>query len=459
MSIGYSIIIKYDTTKELANTLKKFGLFYSEIENCKLAVYYFEKALELYKRFKDKQGMVVCYNNIGRAYYWSGMFDKSLLYYRLAQDIVKSTDDFDNKIILFQFISESFEKMNKMDSALYYYKLYDNLENEINEIYKFRTIQETEKKYKLNEQNLNITKLENERNYFFAILFGSGMLVALLVVLIFYIRAKNKMRLNKLLQAKNEELESMYQIVLNAKNQAENLVQTKENIMRNLSHELQTPFNIVFGYISLLNSELDNSNIQKSKQYLDDLSFQLNTLYCLLNDIYEISKYESGEKSLSLNTFLLNDIINSQYNKFSDVIKKKNLSFQLIECGDILITSEPKFLSRIIDHILDNAVKYTNSGGINVILEYFDSSRKRICMTIEDSGVGIDHDYLEKIFDLFSQEDMSITRAHEGVGLGLYITKKYVNILNGEIKIKSIKGAGTKIIVYLNSEFECNSIK
>lgn len=459
MITGYNIIVKYDKTKELANTYKKLGLFYSEIDDCKTAVNYFRKALELYKMFNDKQGMVVCYNNIGRAFYWTNQYQISLDYYRNAQDIVSQTNDFDNKIILFRFMSETFEKTNKYDSALYYYRLYDNLENYINEISKIRIIEETEKKYEIQEQKLKIFTLERQKDKLFSYFFAFGMLTTLLVVVLFYSRNKNKIRTHKILEEKNKELESMYEIVLNAKNQAENLVQTKENIMRNLSHELQTPFNIVFGYISLLKEELENSDKPKSIQYLNDLSFQLNTLYNLLNDVYEISKYESGETSLSLNTFILNDIVNSAYNKFLSSVKQKELSFQIIECGDILITSEPKILSRILDHVLDNAVKYTNNGNISIIMEYLDSSKKRIGLTIEDTGIGIDNEYLEKIFELFSQQDMSITRSYEGVGLGLYITKKFVSILGGEIKIKSIKGAGTKIIVYLNSEFYCYSVK
>ncbi len=456
---AYNVVKKYGDTKILANTYKKLGLIYSEISDYKNALAYFQKAKILYIKFNDKQGLAVSYNSIGRIYCELNRIELGISFFYNALEIVKNSNDMENLFLSYKYLSEAYKSLNNYPKAYQYITLYYKYKDSIYKIEKERLIQDTEKKYNSKEQQHNIQDLKNKNQSYYMYFAMFGFLITLLIVVFVYYRYKTKISLNIILQEKNSELESLYSAVVIAKQKAEELVNTKENILRNLSHELQTPFNIIFGYLSLLKNEIETLESPKSIEYIELIQNHLNYLFNLLNDIYQISRIENGDNSLSYNTFILNDIIHSVYSKYKPQIIQKGINFEIFELGDIELTSEPNITKRIMEHLIDNAVKYTDQGKITVTLDYKDTKSNTIQVSIEDTGIGIDSDYLEKVFELFSQEEMEITRSYEGIGLGLFITKKFINILSGEIKIQSNKLIGTKIIVYLNSVIECNSVK
>ncbi len=313
-------------------------------------------------------------------------------------------------------------------------------------------IKQIETKYKIKDHQKRISELQNKADFYNYLFFIVGLIISLITVVFLYNRYKIKSRMNKKLEEKNIELERMYINLLAAKCEADKLIKLKEDIIRNMSHEIRTPFNNIFGYLKLLNAEIDPEKHPNSILYLDEINNISNSLLGLLNDIFDLSQIENNEFKTNKQTFLVNDVIKGIIRKYQSETEKKKIEFNLFEIDDLVVNSDIKIMERIFSHLIDNAVKYTPKGKITIKLKritVIDSPN--LLITIEDTGIGIPEADLKKVFEPFTQSEMTTARSFEGAGLGLTITKKFVELLNGDIKISSKLGLGTKISVYLYS--------
>ena len=234
--------------------------------------------------------------------------------------------------------------------------------------------------------------------------------------------------------------------------EAEKANAAKSGFLANMSHELRTPLNSIIGITQLLGMKsLDKDTLE----YFSMIESSSNNLLEIVNDILDLSKIEAGEVDLEHLDFdivkcfrnLIKSVTPMANEKDLDVLYKQNVA-NLYVLGD-----ELRF-SRIVTNLISNAIRYTEKGQIEAIIDTKETSSNTaiIRCEIKDTGIGIPENIIDKIFDKFTQADSSITRKFGGTGLGLAITKELVGIMGGELNVTSEEGTGSSFCFEL--EFE-----
>lgn len=215
----------------------------------------------------------------------------------------------------------------------------------------------------------------------------------------------------------------------------------KSSFLANMSHEIRTPMNGILGFTRLLKKP--KISVEKQKQYVSIIESSGLRMLNLINDIIDLSKIESGQMELSYSPTNLKTLAKNLKDFFTPEtdLKKIKLSFsvKVPEDKEVFLTDNDK-LYAILSNLIKNAIKYTDNGGISCFVELKDLYYE---FRVEDTGIGIEKDRLDAIFERFVQADLEVAKAYEGAGLGLTIAKSYVEMLGGSISVESEIGKGT----------------
>jgi polar amino acid transport system substrate-binding protein/two-component system sensor histidine kinase EvgS len=257
---------------------------------------------------------------------------------------------------------------------------------------------------------------------------------------------------NRKLTKEIQERKELEKKLLKAKRVADAANKSKSEFLANMSHEIRTPMNAIVGFTELLNEQLEEPRL---KAYVKTIQNASNTLLTLINDILDLSKIEAGKLKIKKTPTNLTNLANEVSSIFTMSIQKKGLELLLDIDKDIpssLLLDEVR-LRQILFNLIGNAVKFTQHGFIKFRIRVFDVkehlSKLNIEISIEDSGIGIAKDQLEKIFKEFEQTDGHDSRKFGGTGLGLSISKRLSEMMGGDISVKSIEGKGTTFSVHL----------
>lgn len=235
-----------------------------------------------------------------------------------------------------------------------------------------------------------------------------------------------------------------YQTILEAKEKLRIANQTKSEFLANISHELRTPLNIIMGFSDILRGRIQEEEFHKMLEFTYKAANSLNTL---LNGVLELSNVESGNTKLETKPIEIIPIIKEYVELFKIELNKKNveLSLNIGEGIPTLLMLDEVRVRQILFNVIGNAVKFTENGSINITIEHLPKTKGTLDLfiSIEDTGIGIQEDKIEKVFDNFYQVDGADTRKYEGIGLGLALSKKLLYIMNGTISVKSEFGKGS----------------
>jgi len=235
--------------------------------------------------------------------------------------------------------------------------------------------------------------------------------------------------------------------IIEAKEQAEESDKLKTAFLQNMSHEIRTPLNGILGFASLL-SENDFPK-DEIKSFAKIIRNSGQRLLILINNIIDFAKIASGNVKINYSAFSLNNMMRSLLNQFEIIAQSKNIDFTLIlseEDHNSFIESDYSLISQVLSQLINNAIKFTNKGKIEVGYIFKDSE---IIFSVQDTGIGIPEEHRKKIFNSFYQADMSIAREYEGAGLGLAISDGVTKSLHGRIEFKSELNEGSTFYFYL----------
>jgi PAS domain S-box-containing protein len=229
--------------------------------------------------------------------------------------------------------------------------------------------------------------------------------------------------------------------LMKAKEAAEEAVKVKSAFMANMSHELRTPMNSVLGFTSIL---LDEDLTEEQKDYVERIRNSGQALLVLINEVLNFSKMDMGMMDLELQSFDLRNIVEEALDIVAAEAADKGLEliYTFDENVPEAIIGDPGKLRQILNNLLSNAVKFTREGDVEVFVS-FDPDEDKVHFAIRDTGIGISHEDIGKLFQPFSQLDMSFSRGYEGMGMGLAICKKLVDLMEGRIWVESEVGIGS----------------
>ena len=242
------------------------------------------------------------------------------------------------------------------------------------------------------------------------------------------------------LQEQNAELETQ-------KSQLNEANRLKTNFLSNMSHELRTPLNSVIALSGVLNRRLAKQIPEEEYSYLEVIERNGKHLLTLINDILDISRIEAGREEIEITTFNINNLVAESISMIYPQAKEKNIELlQNANDQELNISSDSDKIRHILQNLIGNAVKFTDSGSVIVSAT---KTENGISLSVSDTGIGIDKSNLPHIFDEFRQADGSTSRRFGGSGLGLAIAKKYANLLGGTITVDSNLGKGSLFTLLL----------
>ncbi|MEA3558635.1 MAG: HAMP domain-containing sensor histidine kinase [Candidatus Thermoplasmatota archaeon] len=218
-----------------------------------------------------------------------------------------------------------------------------------------------------------------------------------------------------------------------------------------LSHELRTPINGIKGYVDLClkSDELSSEH----REYLEKAKNRTERLNSMVNDLLDLSMM-MGPKKIHIypRWFLLNDFLEDLKNEIIDSKKKDHVEFRfdlLPETGSFKVRTDPDRLRQVLLNLIDNAVKYTMSGYVSLKLRY---QKDKMFFFVEDTGIGISKEELDKIFYPFYQSDRKRSRKYSGAGIGLALSKELIERLDGRLMVSSEVGKGSRFIIDMPME-------
>ncbi|MEZ5671895.1 MAG: DUF3369 domain-containing protein [Thiotrichaceae bacterium] len=254
------------------------------------------------------------------------------------------------------------------------------------------------------------------------------------------------------LKEANRQSLNMLAMAEQSRNMAEAANRAKTTFLGNMSHELRTPLNAILGYRDVIYEEAEELGCTQILQYLDDIKVAGNKLVNIISDILDISQIETGKATLKLSEFKVSDLVDELVGAVQSIIKSEGNHF-VVECGGDLgvMYSDYRKTKQIIMNLLSNAVKFTTHGKIHFVvsrethLHYGDQLHFRV----SDTGIGIEPEQLDKIFEAFTQVDSSSTRQFGGTGLGLAISKHFCQMMGGNISVETKLREGSTFTAHL----------
>jgi signal transduction histidine kinase/Tfp pilus assembly protein PilF len=439
----------------VSTSLSNIGEFYEDRGNYNKAFDYYNKSIKIDNEINNSVGLGQTYNQLGNLYVRIKQYNKAIKYYNLSSNIVEPLNIIETITENYKGLGDVYSEIKDYENAICFINKYHSLKDsifskemlkrqnnlqadfEIEKKEKEIDLLNSEKKIRAMEINEKQSQLRGQRTLLY-ISFG-GIVLFFVFILLLFRQIKKRNKANKLLNIRNKEIEENRLELIAAKEKAEGSDRLKSAFLANMSHEIRTPMNGILGFSDLLKEPGLSGEEQQTYVALIEKSGtrMLNTI----NDIISISKIESGQMEVNLQESNINEQIEFIYNFFKPEMERNGMQFSFrnsLHFKDAIIKTDREKVYSILTNLVKNAIKYSEKGSIELGYDLnMDNKPSQLKFYVKDTGIGIPKDRQKAIFDRFIQADISDKMAFQGAGLGLSISKAYVEMLGGKIWVES----------------------
>jgi len=269
---------------------------------------------------------------------------------------------------------------------------------------------------------------------------------------VFHDKNRQTSELLQLSQDMNIRQEELNAELTREKHKAVEAARSKSVFLANMSHEIRTPMNGIIGLVGLL---LKTKLTDKQSHYLRKVAFSGQIMMNVINDILDFSKIEAGKMDIERVEFNINDIIENTITSITVKLNEKEINFRIYVSANVPenMYGDPLRISQVLLNICNNAVKFTERGLVRLNFDYqIEGDDEFLCFEVIDSGIGMNQNQIDHVFDSFTQADGSTSRKYGGTGLGLTIVKQLTELMGGTVSVTSEEGKGSCFKVKIKTQ-------
>lgn len=428
---------------------ESIGDIYLSLDNPQKAEEFLGKAINYNHKTSDIIGYSRTYCTYGKLYNYLRNYNKAIEYLKKAEEFAIKSDVREYYMNTCEQFAIAYQNINDSHKALYYKDKYITFYKQIYSIQDYAGINKLENELRIEKSNNALIKIEVEKQRYINILFIIVFILSFTIgglFMLLYIRSvrskKALMKINIEVQNQKEHLQLVNDELEEAKSNAEKANQVKGHFLRNISHEIRTPLNGMVGFSELLAST--NTTEEEKDRYLSLIKSSGNQLISTIENLVEMAHISTNQIRTHNTKVNLNEFVDEIYSTYSSrlVRNRYRISFNC-EKGKgnaNYLTTDKDLLRKIIVQLLENSIKFTKTGDITI---GYVMGENKLKLFIKDTGIGISEDYQNIIYESFRQEQESLTREYEGVGIGLSIAKKLSELLGADLTFESKKDFGT----------------
>jgi len=416
------IFKKYDDKKRLISVYHTLGNIYLKKQELNLAIINFKRSLVLSE--PNTVGNMLANSGIGKVYYKMGMFDKAQRYLHMSMGQSQELNNFEGIIISEFYLGRIALDEGDYAAALQHLDRSFDLANEHSRKHDIMSIHEMyaqvyEKMGDIVEAYENLKKFEKLKEEIF-----------------------QQNTINKL---HNLQIRHEIEFAVKEKEIAEQSAKLKQEFIANMSHEIRTPMNAIVGMTRLLQEKNPRPDQLK---YLNAITQSADNLLVIINDILDFSKIEAGKITIEFIEFSLSHVLKNVVTLLRFKAEEKGIDIRYVMDPDVpdSLVGDPTRLTQILMNLAGNAVKFTEKGSVKILCQSVGHHLPqfvKLAFHVADTGIGISQDYVNRIFESFTQAGTDVARKYGGTGLGLTISKQLVELMEGHISVDSKLGEGT----------------
>ena len=427
------IKLKIDNKASVSTTYNNIGLIYHNLKNYDEALKYFKKSMKIDKEIDNRHAICRELNNIGLVWKFKGDLKKSL---KSFQDSYKESKKIEYKKGMASALSNiathhltAGNNDKALEKAFEGKSLANDIHSNNHLIYFYTTILEA---YEKKKDYKNAVKYYKKYTELKDKILSDDSSNKILEMQIKY-ESEKKERESEIYRIKSEELS-----LLNAK---------KDKFFRIIHHDLLNPFTAMHSTASFLSKYYEKFDDQKRKNYINMILGSSERLIKLMDNMFEWVKTQSGEIDYQPEKVDLKEITEHNLELLGNNINSKRIRISSKFCKNCYVNADRNMIDTIVRNLIANAIKFTFEGGKISITSK--CSSKKISFSVEDNGMGIDEDNMNKLFDVSQTFTTPGTNDEKGTGLGLILVKEFLDLNNGKISVSSEPGKGTKFTIEL----------
>lgn len=434
------------------------GALYLKQQRYDEAREYILKALETNNKIGNRVKIERCYRVLGSICFDQRDYKKAKEYYHTALKIALSIKNpnsimgnYDNLYKTYWNLGYYTKNIDDLDKALSYYQKYAVIKDSLYQIETTAKVLELEKQYESEKKNTQIALLEKEnqhqqdqilmertrRNYMILVIILISGTLGVFIYFVYYYK-----RINKLLHAQSKSIVEQKTQIAEQNTQLQKLLNTQNRLFRIIAHDLRSPLVSLFNISSIIEYHVEDKDYVALEKTAGKMNHKITKILGLTDNLLNWAYSQSESFEPLMMPMSIHEIMNECLEIYRPIAADKHITIDYMEQKDLMIWADGNMIRTICRNLMNNAIKFTHSKGI--IKVWYEPHERFTRISIKDSGVGIDKDKLQGLFEIGLQKISTDTSGEKSSGLGLSICKEFVDAMKGRIWVESEKGEGSQ---------------